>query len=53
MLSNKTNSFLIPIISIDTSGSEPEAAWLDAMEKLETAVREWEIQHPKWQPPDC
>jgi hypothetical protein len=32
---------------------EPHEAWLDAVEKMETAVSEWKDQHPAWQPPDC
>ncbi len=38
---------------ITLGGREPEAAWLDAVEKMETAVNEWKQQHPAWQPPDC
>ncbi len=37
-----------------TLGSRsPEAAWQDAVRKMETAVSEWKRQHPDWQPPDC
>lgn len=38
---------------ITLGGRAPEEAWLDAVEKLETAVREWKSQHSDWQPPDC
>ncbi|MCP4423618.1 MAG: sugar ABC transporter substrate-binding protein [Chloroflexi bacterium] len=38
---------------ITLGGRAPEAAWQDAVEKMETAVSEWKQQHPQWQSPDC
>ncbi|MFQ5422290.1 MAG: ABC transporter substrate-binding protein, partial [Anaerolineae bacterium] len=38
---------------ITLGGRDPEAAWQDAVEKMETAVSAWKAQHPGWQPPDC
>jgi ABC-type glycerol-3-phosphate transport system substrate-binding protein len=38
---------------ITLGGRDPHEAWLDAVQKMETAVNEWKEQHPAWQPPDC
>ncbi len=38
---------------ITLGGRSPEAAWQDAVQKMETAVSEWKQQHPDWQPPAC
>lgn len=32
---------------------DPEAAWRDAVAKIEEVVAQWKAQHPDWQPPDC
>jgi multiple sugar transport system substrate-binding protein len=38
---------------IALGGRDPEAAWRDAVIKMEEVVRQWKAQHPEWQPPDC
>ena len=38
---------------ITLGGRDPEAAWRDAVIKMEEAVTQWKAQHPEWQPPDC
>ncbi len=38
---------------ITLGGRDPQEAWLDAVQKMETAVNEWKQQHPQWQSPDC
>lgn len=38
---------------ITLGGRDPEAAWRDAVIKMEEAVKQWKAQHPEWQPPDC
>jgi hypothetical protein len=32
---------------------DPEAAWRDAVVKMEAEIEQWKTQHPEWQPPDC
>ena len=32
---------------------DPEAAWLDAVTKMEETVLQWKNQHPDWKQPDC
>ena len=38
---------------ITLGGSDPEKAWIAAVQRMETAVSDWKEQHPEWQPPDC
>lgn len=38
---------------IALGGRDLEAAWRDAVVKMEEAVARWKAQHPEWQPPDC
>jgi len=38
---------------ITLGGRDPKAAWRDAVFKMEEAVKQWQAQHPEWQPPDC
>ncbi len=38
---------------ITLGGRDPEAAWRDAVAKMEEVIAQWKTQHPDWQPPDC
>jgi ABC-type glycerol-3-phosphate transport system substrate-binding protein len=38
---------------ITLGGRSPEAAWQEAVGKMETAVSDWKQQHPQWRSPNC
>jgi ABC-type glycerol-3-phosphate transport system substrate-binding protein len=38
---------------ITLGNRDPEAAWRDAVAKIEEVVAQWKAQHPEWQPLDC
>jgi multiple sugar transport system substrate-binding protein len=38
---------------ITLGGRDPEEAWREAVEKMETAVSEWRSIHPEWISPPC
>ncbi|MEW5958705.1 MAG: sugar ABC transporter substrate-binding protein [Chloroflexota bacterium] len=38
---------------ITLGGRSPEAAWREAVTRLEKIVSQWKAQHPAWRPPDC
>ncbi len=39
--------------AIALTDRDPEAAWREAVAKMEAAVDEWKRQHPDWEPPSC
>ena len=38
---------------ITLGGRDPKEAWREAVDKMETAVSEWQAIHAEWIPPNC